>query len=55
MKAAVPVPVTVKCRLGVDDQDIEEALDAVADAVVAAGVDGLVVSGCARFSRATRP
>lgn len=43
MKAAVPVPVTVKCRLGVDDQNIEEALDAVADAVVAAGVDGLVV------------
>lgn len=43
MKAAVAVPVTVKCRLGVDDQDIEEALDAVAGAVVAAGVDGLIV------------
>ena len=43
MKAAVSVPVTVKCRLGVDDQDIEEALDAVAGAVVAAGVDGLIV------------
>lgn len=43
MKAAVSVPVTVKCRLGVDDQDIEEALDAVVGATVAAGVDGLIV------------
>ena len=43
MKAAVAVPVTVKCRLGVDEQDIEEALDAVVEAAVAAGVDGLVV------------
>ncbi len=43
MKAAVPVPVTVKCRIGVDDQDPEAALDALADAVVAAGVDGLIV------------
>jgi tRNA-dihydrouridine synthase A len=43
MKAAVAVPVTVKCRLGVDDQDPEAALDAMADAVAAAGVDALVV------------
>jgi tRNA-dihydrouridine synthase A len=43
MKAAVSVPVTVKCRIGVDDQDTERALDALADAVIAAGVDGLVV------------
>lgn len=43
MKAAVSLPVTVKCRIGVDDQDIEEALDALARAVVEAGVDGLVV------------
>lgn len=43
MKAAVAVPVTVKCRLGVDEQDIEAALDAVVGAAVAAGVDGLVV------------
>ena len=26
MKAAVEIPVTVKCRIGVDDQDPEEAL-----------------------------
>lgn len=43
MKAAVAVPVTVKCRLGVDDQDTEEALDALADAVLAAGADALWV------------
>jgi tRNA-dihydrouridine synthase A len=43
MKAAVRVPVTVKCRLGVDDQDIEAALDAMADAAVAAGADALIV------------
>jgi tRNA-dihydrouridine synthase A len=43
MKAAVRVPVTVKCRLGVDDQDPEAALDAMADAVTAAGVDALIV------------
>src|ERR1700727_3020859 len=27
MKAAVRVPVTVKCRIGIDDQDPEESLD----------------------------
>jgi tRNA-dihydrouridine synthase A len=43
IKAAVTLPVTVKCRLGVDEQDTEVALDALADAVVAAGVDGLWV------------
>jgi tRNA-dihydrouridine synthase A len=43
MKAAVAVPVTVKCRLGVDEQDPEVALDVVADAVIGAGADGLFV------------
>ncbi len=43
MKAAVTVPVTVKCRLGVDDQVPGEALGAIADAVVAAGADALIV------------
>ncbi|QDM16656.1 tRNA dihydrouridine(20/20a) synthase DusA [Tardiphaga sp. vice352] len=43
MKAAVRVPVTVKCRIGIDDQDPEVALDTLARAVVAAGADGLVV------------
>jgi tRNA-dihydrouridine synthase A len=43
MKAAVSVPVTVKCRIGVDDQDPEEALNRLAERVVAAGTDALVV------------
>jgi tRNA-dihydrouridine synthase A len=43
MKAAVTIPVTVKCRIGIDDQDPEVALDALADAVTAAGVDSLIV------------
>jgi tRNA-dihydrouridine synthase A len=43
MKAAVGVPVTVKCRIGVDEQDPEEALDALADGVFAAGADALWV------------
>ena len=37
MKAAVAVPVTVKCRLGIDEQDTEESLDRFVDRVVAAG------------------
>lgn len=32
------LPVTLKCRIGVDEQDPEPALDAVADAAVRAGV-----------------
>jgi tRNA-dihydrouridine synthase A len=43
MKGAVALPVTVKCRLGVDDQDIEESLDRFADTVIAAGADALIV------------
>lgn len=43
MKAKVAIPVTVKCRIGVDDQDPEPALDALADAVLAAGADALTV------------
>jgi len=43
MKAAVAIPVTVKCRIGIDDQDAEVALDALAQAVVAAGTDALIV------------
>src|SRR5579871_2780166 len=43
MKAAVAVPVTVKCRIGIDEQDPEAALENFAAAVEAAGVDALVV------------
>jgi tRNA-dihydrouridine synthase A len=43
MKAAVSIPVTVKCRIGVDDQEPDAALAAVAGAVWAAGGDALIV------------
>ena len=43
MKAAVDVPVTVKCRIGVDEQDPETALDTLAGAVWNAGADALWV------------
>jgi tRNA-dihydrouridine synthase A len=43
MKAAVRVPVTVKCRIGIDDQDPEESLDAFTGIVVSAGADALIV------------
>jgi len=38
MRAAVAMPVTVKCRIGVDDQDPEQALRALIDACAQAGV-----------------
>lgn len=43
MKRAVKIPVTVKCRLGVDDQDTEASLDRFADIVIGAGSDALIV------------
>jgi tRNA-dihydrouridine synthase A len=43
MKAAVRIPVTVKCRLGIDDQDPEVALDAMTQTVRRAGADALIV------------
>jgi tRNA-dihydrouridine synthase A len=43
MKAATGVPVTVKCRIGIDDQDPEPALENFAQAVEQAGVDALIV------------
>jgi tRNA-dihydrouridine synthase A len=43
MKRAVKIPVTVKCRIGIDDQDPEAALDGLAHGVVKAGADALIV------------
>ena len=43
IKRAVDIPVTVKCRIGIDDQDPETALDALARGVIAAGADALIV------------
>jgi len=38
MRAAVSIPVTVKCRIGVDDQDPEESLRRLIDSCAQAGV-----------------
>jgi tRNA-dihydrouridine synthase A len=43
MKAAVAIPVTVKCRIGIDEQDPEPALENIAQAVERAGADVLIV------------
>jgi len=43
MKAVVRIPVTVKCRIGIDEQDPEESLDTFTRAVAAAGVDAVIV------------
>jgi len=45
MRAAVPgsVLVSVKCRIGVDDQDEDQALDGFVDALIAAGCQLVIV------------
>ena len=43
MKAAVAIPVTVKCRIGIDDQDPEQALEIFTRAIEAAEADALIV------------
>ena len=43
MRDASDMPVTVKCRIGIDDQDTEGTLDRFVDTVVAAGTDALYV------------
>lgn len=43
MRSATGKPVTVKCRIGIDEQDIEESLDRFADKMAEAGVAALYV------------
>jgi len=43
MRAAVSIPVTVKCRIGVDDQDPEESLRILIDSCAQAGVSVFAV------------
>jgi tRNA-dihydrouridine synthase A len=43
MKDSVTIPITVKCRIGIDEQDPEAALEDLASAVERAGVDAIVV------------
>jgi tRNA-dihydrouridine synthase A len=43
MRASTPLPVTVKCRLGIDEQDTERSLDRFADLMAEAGVAAIYV------------
>ena len=43
MTGSVKIPVTVKCRIGIDAQDPEEALETLTNAVEQAGVAALIV------------
>jgi len=43
MGEAASLPITVKCRIGIDDQDIESGLDDFIDAVAAAGCSTFIV------------
>ena len=43
MKASVSIPVTVKCRIGIDDQDPEPALELFAQSAEWARADALIV------------
>ena len=43
MRAAVKIPVTVKCRIGIDDQDPEESLRTFIDTVAKTGPDLFIV------------
>ena len=43
MQNAVSIPVTVKCRLGIDDQNLDETLPAFIEAVAGAGCKSFIV------------
>jgi len=43
MRGAVAIPVSVKCRIGIDDAEPREMLPAFVERIVAAGIDSLTV------------
>ncbi|MDE2383016.1 MAG: tRNA dihydrouridine(20/20a) synthase DusA [Alphaproteobacteria bacterium] len=43
MQSAVKIPITIKCRIGIDDQDEERALDEFVSAVAAAGCKSFII------------
>jgi tRNA-dihydrouridine synthase A len=55
MKQAVTVPVTVKCRIGIDDQDPEQSLFGFAAAMKAARADALIVHARKAWLRGLSP
>ena len=54
MQSAVSVPVTVKCRIGIDDQDSEESLSAFVAAIAAAGCRTVIVHARKAWLKACR-
>ena len=55
MKAQVKIPVTIKCRIGVDDQDPETALGRLAERVIAAGCGALIVHARKAWLKGSSP
>jgi tRNA-dihydrouridine synthase A len=55
MAAAVKVPVTVKCRIGVDEQAPREALAALVERIEAAGAAAVVVHARKAWLEGLRP
>src|ERR1700684_2522951 len=55
MAAAVDIPVSVKCRIGVDEQEPQEALGAFAEAARAAGAGAVIVHARQAWLRRFRP
>jgi tRNA-dihydrouridine synthase A len=55
MKTAVKIPVTVKCRIGIDEQEPDQALFAFAAAIKAAGADALIVHARKAWLRGLSP
>jgi tRNA-dihydrouridine synthase A len=53
--AAVRLPATVKCRIGVDDQDPEDSLFGLVDACAAAGVSTFIVHARKAWLRGLSP
>ena len=43
LRGATSLPVTVKCRLGIDDQVVDETLPAFIEKMIAVKVDGLII------------
>jgi len=55
MRAACPAEITVKCRIGVDDQDPQEALPRFLEALVQAGIGHVIIYACKAWLQGLSP
>jgi tRNA-dihydrouridine synthase A len=55
MREATHVPITVKCRIGIDERDDYEFFSSFVDALVQAGVDALIVHARAAILQGLSP